>query len=62
MADINHLPHELTIDRLAERLEVNERHIRRLIAERRVPYRKLGKLIRFAEHRSANGSTPPGGP
>jgi excisionase family DNA binding protein len=43
----------LTIDQLAERLGVTERYVRRLVAERRVPYRKLGKLIRFADHEIA---------
>jgi len=41
------LPQLLTIDQLAERLGVSIRHIRRLIAERRVPYLKVGWFIRF---------------
>lgn len=41
------LPELLTIDELAEHLGVGERHIRRLIAERRVPYVKWGHLVRF---------------
>ncbi len=32
---------------LAERLGVTERFVRRLIAERRVPFFKVGKFIRF---------------
>lgn len=32
---------------LAERLGVNQRHIRRLVAERRIPFIKWGHLIRF---------------
>ncbi len=32
---------------LAERLGVNERHIRRLVAERRIPFIKWGHLLRF---------------
>lgn len=32
---------------VAERLGVNERHIRRLITERRIPYLKWGHLLRF---------------
>lgn len=32
---------------LAERLGVNERHIRRLVAEHRIPYLKWGHLLRF---------------
>jgi excisionase family DNA binding protein len=36
------LPQLLTIEQLAGRLGVSIRHIRRLIAERRVPYLKVG--------------------
>ncbi len=32
---------------VAIRLGVNDRHIRRLVAERRIPYLKWGHLIRF---------------
>lgn len=32
---------------IAERLGVNQRHIRRLVAERRIPYIKWGHLLRF---------------
>ena len=32
---------------LAQRLGVTERFVRRLIAERRVPFLKIGKFIRF---------------
>jgi len=53
MADIDNIPQLLTIDQLAERLGVTERYVRRLVAEKRVPYRKLGKLVRFAEHEIA---------
>ncbi|MEO7556544.1 MAG: helix-turn-helix domain-containing protein [Acidimicrobiales bacterium] len=41
------LPHLLTIPQVAEYLGVNERHIRRLVHERRVPFIKWGHLIRF---------------
>jgi excisionase family DNA binding protein len=47
MAATGTLPQLLTIDQLAERLGVSIRHIRRLVAERRVPYLKVGWLIRF---------------
>ena len=47
MANTYALPQLLTIDQLAERLGVSIRHIRRLIAERRVPYLKVGWFIRF---------------
>jgi len=32
---------------LAERLGVNHRYVRRLVAERRLPFIKLGRLLRF---------------
>jgi excisionase family DNA binding protein len=47
MASPEPLPRLLTIDQLAERLGVSIRHIRRLVAERRVPYLKVGWLVRF---------------
>jgi excisionase family DNA binding protein len=37
----------LDITTLAEHLGVQPRHIRRLVAERRVPFIKWGHLIRF---------------
>ena len=47
MATTGTLPQLLTIDQLAERLGVSTRHVRRLVAERRVPYLKVGKFVRF---------------
>jgi excisionase family DNA binding protein len=44
MAPTDPLPHLLSIDELAEHLGVA---VRRLVAERRVPYLKVGRLIRF---------------
>ena len=41
------VPHLLTIDQLAEQLGITTRHVRRLIAERRIPYIKIGGLVRF---------------
>lgn len=41
------LPDLLDIDQLAKHLGTSHRHIRRLIAERRIPYVKVGRLIRF---------------
>ena len=32
---------------VARRLGVNQRHVRRLVAERRIPYLKWGHLLRF---------------
>jgi excisionase family DNA binding protein len=32
---------------IAEHLDLTERHIRRLVLERRIPHRKVGNLLRF---------------
>ena len=32
---------------LAQRLGVNHRYVRRLVAERRIPFLKFGHLLRF---------------
>jgi excisionase family DNA binding protein len=37
----------LTVDQAAERLSTKPRFIRRLIAERRIPYVKLGSHVRI---------------
>ena len=37
----------LDINEAAERLHVKERFIRRLVAEKRVPYYKVGPFVRF---------------
>ena len=37
----------LDIGAVAERLCVTERHVRRLVAERRIPYVKVGRFVRF---------------
>jgi len=37
----------LDISEVAERLSVSPRFIRRLVNERRIPYCKLGKFVRF---------------
>jgi excisionase family DNA binding protein len=41
------LPHLLDIDAVAEHLGVTVRHVRRLVAERRIPFLKWGHLLRF---------------
>lgn len=41
------LPSLIDIETLARRLGVGERHIRRLVAERRIPYVKVGHYVRF---------------
>jgi excisionase family DNA binding protein len=37
----------LTWDEVAERLGTTPRHVRRLVFERRIAYRKLGNYVRF---------------
>jgi excisionase family DNA binding protein len=37
----------LTLAEVAERLNTTPRHVRRLVAERRIAYRKLGRYVRF---------------
>ena len=39
----------LTVDEAAEAMGTSARFIRRLIAERRIPYTKLGRHVRIAE-------------
>lgn len=41
------LPQLLDLRQLADHLGVNERHVRRLVAERRIPFIKWGRLLRF---------------
>ena len=41
------LPTLLNIEQVAGHLNVNVRHVRRLVSERRIPYIKWGHLIRF---------------
>ncbi len=40
-------PPLMDLDAVARRLGVNHRDIRRLVAERRIPYLKWGHLLRF---------------
>ena len=37
----------LDLPAVARRLGVNERHVRRLVNERRIPFLKWGRLLRF---------------
>jgi excisionase family DNA binding protein len=37
----------MTMDQLAERLGVTRRHVRWLVDERRVPFVRVGRFIRF---------------
>jgi excisionase family DNA binding protein len=56
----------LNVTELAEFLGVNTRHVRRLVAERRIPFIRWGHLIRFdpAEIRQwiDENRRPPGAP
>jgi len=47
MPDSQVLPRLLSIEQLAEHLGVTPRHARRLVAERRVPFLKWRRFIRF---------------
>ena len=47
MATASTLPRLLDITELAERLGTSQRHVRRLIADKRIPFFKVGRLIRF---------------
>jgi excisionase family DNA binding protein len=40
-------PELIDIETVASLLAVGERHVRRLVAERRIPYVKWGRLLRF---------------
>jgi excisionase family DNA binding protein len=37
----------LTLDELTHMLQISERHVRRLVAENRIPYTKVGGRLRF---------------
>ena len=37
----------LTIEQAAARIKMSERYIRRLVAERRIPFHKLGRSVRI---------------
>ena len=37
----------LTMEEVAERLSTTPRHVRRLVFERRIAYRKVGRFVRF---------------
>jgi excisionase family DNA binding protein len=39
----------LNVPEVADRLGTSQRFVRRLIAERRIPYTKLGKHVRIAD-------------
>jgi excisionase family DNA binding protein len=43
----NPLPELLDVEGVAEALGVNVRYVRRLVAERRIPFIKWGRYLRF---------------
>lgn len=47
MADVERAQTLIDLAEVARRLCVNERHVRRLVAERRIPFVKWGHLLRF---------------
>jgi excisionase family DNA binding protein len=51
------LPTLVGIEEIAEHLGVTVRHVRLLVAQRRIPYLKWGHLLRFDPMRSGCGST-----
>jgi excisionase family DNA binding protein len=61
MADIDTLSELVSIEQLADRLGITVRHVRRLVADKRIPYLKAGKLVRFALTRSPRGSSATAG-
>lgn len=50
---------------IAEHLAITERHVRRLVLERRIPHRRIGDLLRFdmptPAGRRADGNSWPAG-
>jgi excisionase family DNA binding protein len=48
------LPTLVDINEIADHLGVTVRHVRQLVAERRIPYVKWGKLLRFDPHEIAS--------
>lgn len=52
----------LDINAVAERLGVSDRFVRRLVATRRIPYVKVGRLVRFhpedIDHYTAAATRP----
>jgi excisionase family DNA binding protein len=49
----------LTLDELCEWLNITERHARKLVERDAIPYRKIGRLLRFPEAEIEEWSHPP---
>ena len=47
MSDAERAQTLIDLEEVARRLGVNQRHVRRLVAERRIPFVKWGHLLRF---------------
>ena len=47
MPDVTRAQRLIDLEEVARRLGVNQRHVRRLVAERRIPFVKWGHLLRF---------------
>jgi len=43
------MPHLLTVEEAAARLGTSVHFVRRLVAERRIPYHKVGRHVRIAQ-------------
>lgn len=39
----------LTLEQVCEWLNITERHVRKLVEREAIPYRKVGRLLRFSE-------------
>jgi excisionase family DNA binding protein len=39
----------LTLEQICEWLNITERHVRKLVEREAIPYRKVGRLLRFSE-------------
>jgi excisionase family DNA binding protein len=49
MTAMNTAPVMLTVEQVADRLNTKPRFVRRLIAERRIEFHKLGRYVRISE-------------
>jgi excisionase family DNA binding protein len=49
MTTMNTAPVLLTVEQVAERLNTKPRFVRRLIAERRIEFHKVGRHVRISE-------------
>ncbi len=47
MSEGTDIPHLIDIETLAAHLGDSVRHVRRLVAEQRIPYIKIGHFVRF---------------